>query len=402
MHNQIQTYSWGTRNSAAFIPHLLGIAPEPGIPYAELWMGTHPKAPSSVIVDGIQVPLDQWIASHPIETLGREVARRFTGTLPFLFKVLSAREALSIQAHPNKAQAERLHARDPEHYPDDNHKPEVAVALDSLTALMGIKPLPALAESLKRYPELVAFIGPAVCGKVTQAQDADARELVRLLLTTLFERSVSQDRELAASIDQLAQRLQTPGQATDEAERLFLDLRKTYSGADVGLFAIFLLNLVHLEAGQGIFVHAGVPHAYLKGNIIECMANSDNVVRVGLTPKFKDAQALIEIMDYEPKPVQVLGGNPGMEQMIYPTPAPEFRVSCYALKNGSVRQEHAGNGPQILLVTQGDILFNWDRGAGIDKQIVQRGQSVFIPAALTAFALTAEGNAEVFKADVPL
>src|SRR5206468_2002380 len=107
---------------------------------------------------------------------------------------------------------------------------------------------------------------------------------------------------------------------------LFLELRQKYTGPDVGLFAIFVLNLVHLAEGEGMFAAAGVPHAYLKGNIIECMANSDNVVRVGLTGKFKDTPALIEIMQYDPKPVDIFHADPTSERVVYRTPAPEFEV----------------------------------------------------------------------------
>jgi mannose-6-phosphate isomerase len=401
MHNQIQHYAWGTRDAEAFIPRLLGIAPQPGVPYAELWMGAHPKAPSSVIVDGAPIPMDQWIATHPIETLGPNVAQRFGNTLPFLLKVLSAGEVLSIQAHPNKAQAEVLHARDPEHYPDDNHKPEVAVALDSLTALVGVKPLTDVAATLRRYPEIARFIDQEVCDRVTRASGADEDAAVRVLLTLLFEHSVSHEEELGAAIDQLAQRLSSAGTVTDEAERLFLDQRRIYSGADVGLFAIFLLNLVHLQPGQGIFLDAGVPHAYVKGNIIECMANSDNVVRVGLTPKFKDVPTCIEITDYEPKPVQVLEGEPGAALTVYETPTPEFRLSRYMMNCSDVREEQTGGGPQSLLVTRGNVLIHWNTGSERGEQILQRGQSVFIPAVLSTFTLTAEGDAEIFKADIP-
>ncbi|HEY3342559.1 MAG TPA: mannose-6-phosphate isomerase, class I, partial [Anaerolineae bacterium] len=140
MHNQVQHYEWGTHDGDAYIPQLLGITPQAGQPYAELWMGAHPKAPSTVVVDGHDIPLDQWIAAHAQELLGHAVAARFDNGLPFLLKVLAAGEALSIQAHPNKAQARLLRASDPAHYPDDNHKPEIAIAIDSLTAVMGIKP----------------------------------------------------------------------------------------------------------------------------------------------------------------------------------------------------------------------------------------------------------------------
>ncbi|MFN2271768.1 MAG: mannose-6-phosphate isomerase, class I, partial [Anaerolineae bacterium] len=278
--NQIQPYAWGTRGQDAFIPRLLGIAAESDKPYAELWMGAHPSAPSQVVIDGVPISLRQLIALHPREILGEAVAERFSGMLPFLFKVLSTAEALSIQAHPTEAQARLLHARDPEHYPDDNHKPELAVALDSLTALVGFKPFPDVLRTLEQYPELTNFIGAEVVDGAKDARETPPQEQqsrLRALYETLVERSVAHTDELVAATGRLAKRL--VARTAREEERLFLEMREKYSGADVGLFTIFLLNLLHLKAGQGLFIKAGIPHAYLKGNIVECMANSDNVVR---------------------------------------------------------------------------------------------------------------------------
>ncbi len=378
MQNPIQPYAWGTRGDEAFIPRLLGVTPEPGAPYAELWMGAHPKAPSTIIADGQPVALDRWIAAYSDEILGREVAARFDNRLPFLFKVLSAGETLSIQAHPNKTQAEVLHARDPEHYPDDNHKPELAVALDSLTALMGVKPPAEMAATLERYPELGGLVGTA-----------------HEAFTALIERSITHERELVRAIDALAARLGDTPTHLREEERLFLDLRARYSGPDVGLLAIFMLNFIRLDAGQGVFIAAGMPHAYVRGNIIECMANSDNVVRVGLTPKFKDAQALVDILADEPQPVVILDGGDAPE-VIYRTPAREFQVSRWCMQPGEERVEGGGR-PEILLVTQGAVQLRWRGG----EETFRQGESAFIPALLDGFIVWAESGAELFKAEVP-
>ena len=151
--NKIQHYAWGARNEQAFIAKLLQLEVEKDKPYAELWMGTHPNAPSAVeINDQEKIPLDRFIKQFPKEVLGQKVIERFGVQLPFLFKVLSAGEALSIQAHPNKEQAAMLHQRDPEHYPDDNHKPEIAIALDQLTALVGFRPLTAVSYTHLTLP----------------------------------------------------------------------------------------------------------------------------------------------------------------------------------------------------------------------------------------------------------
>ena len=397
--NQIQPYAWGTRGAEAFIPRLLGIAAKADAPCAELWIGAHPNAPSHVVLDGVQVSLRQLIVQHPREILGEAVAERFSGELPFLFKVLSTAEALSIQAHPTKAQARRLHARDPEHYPDDNHKPELAVALDSLTALVGFKPFPGILETLERYPELVDFAGAEVVASTRGARGASPQEQqarLRTLYETLVERSAAHADELVAATGRLAERLSTGN--TREEERLFLEMREKYSGADVGLFTIFLLNLLHLKAGQGLFIKAGIPHAYLKGNIVECMANSDNVVRAGLTPKFKDVETLVDILTYEMGLPPIIAGDASAAKVVYRTPAPEFQVSRLRMQPGQERAESTGGGPQILLVTAGDVLMGWDGG----EAEFRRGQSVLIPAFLGTFGLKAAAPSELFRVQVPL
>jgi mannose-6-phosphate isomerase len=398
--NQIQPYAWGARGADAFIPRLLGMEPQPDTPYAELWMGAHPNAPSQVVVDGAQVSLRQLIAQYPREILGQAVAEKFSGQLPFLFKVLSTAESLSIQAHPTKEQARLLHARDPKHYPDDNHKPELAVALDSLTALMGFKPFSGILETLKRYPELANFVGREIAARAKGTKHAAPQQqkaLLRELYATLVKRSVAHEEELIPATGRLEARLEASADDLREEERLFLDLRKKYSGADVGLFTIFLLNLVHLEEGQGVFIDADIPHAYLKGNIVECMANSDNVVRAGLTPKFKDVETLVDILTYEMGPPPIIAGDAGAAEVTYQTPADEFQVSRLRMQPGQERAESTGGGPAVLLVTQDDVRIGWEGG----ETKLRRGQSVLIPALLETFSLFAETPVELFSVTVP-
>jgi mannose-6-phosphate isomerase len=399
--NQIQLYAWGARGAGAFIPNLLGMEAEPGVPYAELWMGAHPNAPSQVAIDGAQVSLRQLIAQHPREILGQAVAERFSGQLPFLFKVLSTAESLSIQAHPTKEQARLLHARDPEHYPDDNHKPELAVALDSLAALMGFKPFSGILETLERYPELADFVGRGIAVRAKGTEHAAPQQqkaILRELYATLVKRSVAHEEELVQATGRLAERLEASTDDLHEEERLFLELREKYSGADVGLFTIFLLNLVHLREGQGVFIDADIPHAYLKGNIVECMANSNNVVRAGLTPKFKDVETLVDILTYEMGPPSIIEGDAGAAEITYQTPADEFQVGRLRMQPGQERAESTGGGPQILLVTAGEVIIRWKGG----EATFQRGQSVLLPAFLGGFGLKAPASAELFRVQVPL
>jgi mannose-6-phosphate isomerase len=396
--NQTQPYAWGDRGDDAFIPRLLGMEAEAGTPYAELWMGAHPNAPSQVVINGAPVSLRQLIAQHPREILGEAVAIKFSSELPFLFKVLSTAEALSIQAHPTKEQAQRLHARDPGHYPDDNHKPELAVALDSLTALVGFKPFPAILQALEQYSELANLIGAEIVARAQAAREAPPQEQkahLRTLYGTLVARSVTHADELAAATGRLAQRLDA--RTAQEEERLFLEMREKYAGADVGLFTVFLLNLVHLEEGQGVFIDADIPHAYLKGNIVECMANSDNVVRAGLTPKFKDVETLVDILTYETGAPPIIEGDAHAAEVIYQTPAEEFQVSRLRMQPGQERAESTGDGPQILLVTAGNILIGWEGG----QAAFGRGQSVLLPASLDRFDLKATAYSELFRVQVP-
>ena len=159
LFNKVQNYDWGTKNEDAFIPKFLGIEAVKDLPYAELWIGAHPKAPSEIEIEGIKYPLNSVIDNFPLEVLGIRVSKKYNGKLPFLLKVLSAARALSIQLHPNKHQAEVLHAKDPKNYPDDNHKPEIAIALDSLNAIAGFRPADQIKEIFIKCPELKDFIG---------------------------------------------------------------------------------------------------------------------------------------------------------------------------------------------------------------------------------------------------
>ncbi|KAA3663047.1 MAG: mannose-6-phosphate isomerase, class I, partial [Calditrichaeota bacterium] len=289
MHNAVQNYAWGTSGETAFIPKLLGRKAETDVPYAELWMGAHPKAPSQIEIDGEYYALDKLAASHSEAIIGDANAKKFGG-FPFLFKVLAAGESLSIQAHPNKKQAEALHSRDAEHYPDDNHKPEIAIAISPFQALAGFKSLTDLSVTFAVYPEIAEFLGETMVQEIHANKDASP-EKQKLALKSMYshymQKSESNAQELITAIDALQLRLQGK-MAPFPADALFLEMRMKYPGADVGLFSIYLLNLLSLQPGEALFMEAGIPHAYVNGNIIECMSNSDNVVRAGLTPKFQD------------------------------------------------------------------------------------------------------------------
>ncbi len=206
--NKIQHYAWGTKNEQAFIPKLLSRHPEPNVPYAELWMGSHPNAPSEVETAQGRQSLIEFISAHPVEILGRRVARQFFNQLPFLFKVLSAGEVLSIQAHPNKEQAVALHQRDPKHYPDANHKPEIAIALDHLVALAGFCSEKEIKETLHRYSEIRTFIGDAPVDRFLKSSGEKKNEAFKDLFTVLMEKGEDKPQSLENASAALQSRLQ--------------------------------------------------------------------------------------------------------------------------------------------------------------------------------------------------
>jgi mannose-6-phosphate isomerase class I len=176
LHGVVQHYDWGGYD---FIPKLLGIANSERKPFAELWMGAHPKAPATADVAGLAMPLDQLIAEVPDRILGPSASARFGGRLPYLFKVLDVASMLSIQVHPTKEQAAAGFAREnaagidlgaaERNYKDDNHKPEVAVAVTDFWMLHGFRPLEQIAEALRKVPELCSIM-PDFSARLVRAE----------------------------------------------------------------------------------------------------------------------------------------------------------------------------------------------------------------------------------------
>lgn len=219
--------------------------------------------------------------------------------LPYLFKVLSVSKALSIQAHPDKELAERLHRDAPALYKDDNHKPEIAIALTPFEAMCGFRPLPQVAAFLEVVPELRSIVGEeesvALVRSCSSSGDADDHKAA---LRNAFAAFMGRHAAAAASaVRSLVERLVADPTAVPAVRDLVLRLDSQFP-SDIGVFAPFWLNVQTLAPGEGIFLAANEPHAYLAGDCVECMANSDNVVRAGLTPKHKDVPTLVEMLTY--------------------------------------------------------------------------------------------------------
>jgi len=417
LRNSIQHYDWGTRGKNAFIPKLLHIKSEKNKPYAELWMGTHPKASSRMVNNGREFTLTEVIRQYPKEMLGSKTAKKFSNTLPFLFKVLSANEALSIQAHPNKRQAIILHKKDPANYPDPNQKLEIAIALDSLTALVGFMPFNQIMQTLKKYPQIHHFIGEKylkisgeshsefisephlkMLKQSAKGGQHDEKIIVKNILTALSKKSVSDEEALKQTIQKLNDRIRKKRNKT-ELEQHFIKLYKKYN-TDVGLLILFFLNLVHLRRGEAIFTNPGVPHAYLKGNILECMSNSDNVIRAGLTPKFKDLNTLLKVLTFELGSPNILKGQKQKNHVSYKTAAKEFVIQLYN-PGKSELEFNDQSGPRILLILDGKIkLVYEDKGRFVSQQF-WKGDSLFLPSILSKYKITSEKSTSFALAAVP-
>ncbi|KAK6495481.1 Mannose-6-phosphate isomerase, variant 2 [Arthrobotrys musiformis] len=363
-------------------------------------MGTHPTLPSTDIASGRSL---RDLVSSNESLLGPAVVSKFgAGTLPFLFKVLSIGKALSIQAHPDKRLAEQLHADDPKNYPDDNHKPEMAIAITPFTGLCGFRPLPEIDHFLSTVPVFRDLLGLAAVDLfkdlLASGSEADKKRGLRDLYAKLM---TSDPTDIASSAESLVNAARdqpdmfaggTRLSNGDLFSHLIIELNNQFP-SDVGLFSTFFLNFVSLSPGQAMFLQANEPHAYLSGDIIECMAASDNVVRAGFTPKFKDVKNLInmltyrsapvsaQIMDPTPYPFGVLDPDTKSESLLYDPPIEEFSVIRTTLERGSV--EFQGIlGPSIIIFTAGTGEVRGGGGVGKEVVSVHPGTVVFVGAGL--------------------
>ena len=393
LQNPIQHYAWGSRGAIAELCNRPAPSPEPE---AELWMGAHPKAPSRVTGNGEAVPLDAVIAGDPDAVLGPRVARRFGGRLPFLFKVLAAAEPLSIQAHPDRDQARRGFERENRagipldaghrNYRDANHKPEIICALTDFWGLNGFRAMDDLRRQLKRFCPDAA--GALLAGGASAAPGQD--------LERLFDRLLGMEgREKDTIVDEAVGRARGCS-AADPIGRWIVALQEAYPG-DIGVLAPIVLNLVHLKPGQAMYLPARQLHAYLKGVGIELMANSDNVLRGGLTPKHIDRAELMQVLQFAPAAPGIVAAKPrSATETLFPTPADEFVLARIDLTPGETHEAHQDRTVEILLVTEGEATLGGPRQRPLQ---VKRGESVLIPAAAGAYRLA--GRAVCYKAGVP-
>ena len=396
LHNQIKHYDWG---SPDLIPRLLGLENKENLPWAEMWMGSHPGAPSMAEVNGSMVNLGEFIAANPEYCLGK--ARQYGG-LPFLFKLLAAGKPLSIQAHPNQAQAREGFERenraglaldDPKrNYKDPNHKPEIICALVPFTLMCGFREPDEIHGFLRALlaaaPPLREVFTPLVL-----ALESGAKPLQNFF-RALFNLTKAQRQELCAAVlkaGQEAEKAMSPN-----LWNLILSFAGLYP-EDPAILAPLYLNLLTLSPGEAIFVRAGILHSYISGFGVELMANSDNVLRGGLTPKYVDIPELMNILDFTPYTPQILkapsfSSRSQCVSFRYPTSCDEFSLSvmCGAQETMTFSKE----GPGICIVTEGELCVS-------GCLTLKKGESVFIPAGgEDSSPLSFAGNYTLFAASL--
>lgn len=395
LKNTIQEYAWG---SSSAIANLLGQRNPQDKPQAEMWMGAHWKAPSLVQHNRQWVSLPDLIKAHPEAMLGKSVAENFSNRLPFLFKVLAAAKPLSIQAHPDLQQARegfrrenarKIPADAPDrNYIDDNHKPECICALTRFWALSRFRKITAIVSYLEKLDlrQLRA--------EFTELRNQATPDGLKRFYTALMSLTPARQKEVVDEALIRTERL-------EEADPAFKWMRRLADEypADIGVLSPMLLNLICLEPGQALFMNAGELHAYLEGMGVELMANSDNVLRGGLTSKHVDVPELLRILKFEGSDIKLLRPQETVaNEFVYPSSAKEFVLSVINLKPGSQYQSPAHRSVEIIICTRGAVNIV-DLGNQIETRLPQ-GASAVIPAAVKRYAINGQGIC--YKAAVPV
>lgn len=415
----VKKYDWGKVGKESGVARLYaknsGEETSDHEPYAEFWMGTHDSGPSYVILPaeasggslnvglegdgdskGNRLSLKDWIEQNP-SVLGNKVLEKWGSNLPFLFKVLSVAKALSIQAHPDKELAVILHKQQPGEYKDDNHKPEMALALTEFEALCGFVDLEELKSVIQNVPEITEVVGNACAEQVLQISKQDGEKKLKEVLQSLFTGLMSVSNAVIPEVvSKLISRLnikQEVRELTDK-EELILRLEKQYPG-DIGVLAAFLLNYVKLDPGEGLYLGANEPHAYLCGECIECMATSDNVVRAGLTPKNRDVQTLCSMLTYKQGLPEILPGVPLNPFTVkYLPPFDEFEVDRCSLPQGASTVMPAVSGPSVFVVVEGE-----GKMLSSSEELVAEGDVLFA-SANTEITINTSSGLTLYRAGV--
>lgn len=397
LEGRVQRYPWGSRTA---LPAFLG-AEADGEPWAEIWFGAHPLAPAGL--PGAR-SLDAVIAADPERLLGEDVRRAFAGRLPYLLKLIAPERPLSLQVHPTREHAAESFAAENaaglaldapgRNYRDDNHKPEMVVALTRFTAICGFR-------TPRRAAALLAGLGTDLTdrlhGLLTEHPTAHG---MRAAFRTLVAASMRPgDAEVRAVVDACAARLVAGDSPSPRIDRT-VGLLAAHHPGDPGVVAALLLNPVTLQPGEAMFVPPGALHAYLEGIAVEVMAASDNVLRAGLTGKRVDAEEMLQCVSVSAAPpLRVAPERQNATSIAYYAPVDDFELSLTTLEDppGVFRHRHPvpGSGPRTLLGLEGEVLVETAAG----RHVLPRGRALFVPA--SAGALRAGGAGRFVQASVP-
>jgi mannose-6-phosphate isomerase len=405
LRGAIRTYAWGSRTAIA---EFTGRPVPAAHPEAELWLGANPGDPAWLENPDGEISLLQALVDDPEGQLGSVTRARFGDVLPFLVKVLAADEPLSLQAHPSAEQAAEGYLREEKlgipvnspvrNYRDASHKPELLVALHQFEALAGFRPAARTVELLRALA--VSDLDPYI-DLLDDQSDADG---LRALFTTWITAPQPDIDVLVAAVLDGAIHYVSSGATEFAAEvKTVLELGERYPG-DAGVLAALLLNRITLSPGEAIFLSAGNLHAYLRGVGLEVMANSDNVLRGGLTPKHVDVPELLRVLNFTPTPEPQLRAPTHRDGLglVYDTPAEEFAASMLTLGDAQLGHEvdapSRHDGPQILLCTEGSTTVSGKSGA----LTLSHGAAAWVAADDGPIRLIAHEPTKIFRATVGL
>lgn len=394
LKGKIQNYAWGGKN---YIPDLLGIVSQDQ-KYAEYWLGAHVNAPAILSTREGDQKLDTFLNVHLRKNLGAKIAEMF-GRLPFLFKVLDVNDMLSIQVHPTKIEAEKGFAYENElgipitasnrNYKDDNHKPEIMVALSEFWLLHGFLPAEKLAKVLEEIPEFkglkMVFENEGYLGLYKKVME-QSQEQCNLVLQPLADRILPLFKEGILSKS-------NPDYWAAKA----VDSSENKTVLDKGIYSIYFFNILKANKGEAVFQDAGIPHAYLEGQNMELMANSDNVLRGGLTPKHVDVPELLKHVAFEETHPNIMLGElqkDGLER-IYKSPAPDFELSQIKLTTSDSYSSKSTTA-QIIIVIEGEAEIK----EGNSIIVLKKGESVIVMADCD-YQISSISSAIIYKATAP-
>ncbi len=364
-------YDWG---SPTAIPALMGRTPD-GRPVAEMWLGAHASAPSVVASATEELTLRELVAGDPAGTLGADSVAKHGAGLPYLMKLIAAGKPLSLQVHPTSEVARRGFEREEaarvdrgsgsRTFKDLHHKPEMVIALTEFDALAGLRPADDLRVLLGALDGRLASLMRKVVSR--RGVDDVRTELLRTVLT---DPSSGSEEGVAELVEQAAVLSRESGWIGD-AFRTMVALGARFPG-DRGAVASLALQRLVLSPWQAAYLPPGTPHAYLGGTALEIMANSDNVIRGGLTSKHVDVPLLLECIDWDAPSVVVWSGTQSGSQRRFDAPGGEFGVARVDVFGRSTSE--TSTGPRIALCLAGEVSVH---ALGGNAEL-RRGDSVFV------------------------